>query len=114
MGGARHFYEGKELNNLKPNSSLDKFYIKDPSIVSRPVADEYILVPISQSADEVESIYTLNDVAARIWELLDGDHSLVEIRDIIVAEYVVDTAKAQADLQKFLQKLEGIGAVKPV
>ena len=46
--------------------------------MARQIAGEYILVPIRQSAGEVESIYTLNEVGTRIWELLDGQRSLLE------------------------------------
>ena len=86
-------------------------YQKNPAFVSRQIADENILVPISQSSSEVECVYTLNDVATVIWELLDGDHSLKEILDIIIAEFMVDKDKAQADLLKFIQDLESIEAV---
>ena len=96
------------------NLSLEKRYTKDPNIVSRQIAGEYILVPISQSADEVESIYTLNEVAARIWELLDGELCLNEIRDMIVTEFEVTPDEATADLLEFLQQLESLSAVKQV
>jgi hypothetical protein len=96
------------------NSILEEYFIKDASIVSRQIADEYILVPICQSADEVEHIFTLNIAAARIWELLDGEHSLREVRDTLVSEFAVDTDKAQADLLVFIEKLESIGAVNQV
>lgn len=92
----------------------DKQYTKDVNIVAREIADEYILVPLSQSAEDVESIYTLNEVGAQIWELLDGDRSLREVRDIIVAEFEVTTDEATADLLEFLQQLESINAIEPV
>lgn len=92
----------------------DKRYTKDVNIVAREIADEFILVPLSQSADDVESIYTLNEVGAQIWELIDGERSLREIRDFIVAEFDVTADEATADLLAFLQQLESINAVKPV
>lgn len=98
-----------------PDSSiLEEHYIKDASIVARQIADEYILVPICQSADEVEHIFTLNTSAARIWELLDGEHSLGEVRDTLVSEFAVDINKAQTDLLIFIDKLESIGAINQV
>ena len=90
---------------------IDECFQINPAFVSRQIADENILVPISQSSSEVECVYTLNDVATVIWELLDGDHSLKEILDIIIAEFMVDKDKAQADLLKFIQELESIEAV---
>jgi hypothetical protein len=38
---------------------LEKCYQKDPNIVSRKIADEFILVPIKQNVGDLESIYTL-------------------------------------------------------
>ena len=100
--------------NITNNSILDEYYIQDTSIVARQIADEYILVPICQSADEVEHIFTLNNVAAIIWELLDGEHSLSEIRDTLVSEFAVDSDKVQSDLLIFIDKLESIGEINRV
>ena len=94
--------------------SLDTIYRKNLSIVARQIAGEYILVPISQSAGEVESIYTLNEVGTRIWELLDGQRNLLQIRDLLVAEFEVSSKEATADMLEFTQGLESVGAVQKV
>jgi hypothetical protein len=60
----------------------------------------------------VDSIYTLNEVAAWAWELIDGHRQASEIRDLIVAEFEVGSEEAGADLVEFLQQLESVGAVK--
>lgn len=93
---------------------LEKRYTKDPNIVSRKIADEFILVPIKQKAGEVNSIYTMNEVGSRIWELIDGEKPLSEIRDVLVNEFEVNTEEAEEDLIEFFQKLEQIGAVKGI
>ncbi|MFZ6016559.1 MAG: PqqD family protein [Nitrospirota bacterium] len=51
---------------------LEKVYKKSDSIVFRKIADEFILVPIRQKVVDLKSIYTLNEVSAFIWELIDG------------------------------------------
>ena len=99
---------------MKPNSFLEKQYTKDANIVSRQIAGEYILVPIHQKAGEVESIYTLNNVATRIWESLDGEQSLIQIRDMIVAEFEVNPEEASDDIIEFAQHLESVGAINEV
>jgi len=93
---------------------LEKRYTKDPNIVSRKIADEFILVPIKQKAGEVDSIYTMNEVGSRIWELIDGEKPLSEIRDVLVNEFEVNTEETEEDLIEFFQKLEQIGAVKDI
>ena len=89
-------------------------FAKDPSIVSRNVAGEQILVPIRQKAGEIDSIYTLNEVASRIWELLDGEKQVEEIKSAIVEEFEVSPKEAEEDLLKFLPQLEEAGAVRTV
>ncbi len=89
-------------------------FAKDPSIVSRNIASEQILVPIRQKAGEIESIFTLNEVASRIWELLDGEKQVEEIKNAIVEEFEVSPKEAEEDLLKFLHQLEEVGAVRTV
>ena len=90
---------------------LDKIYKKCDSIVSRKIADEFILVPIRQNVGDLESIYTLNEVAARIWELIDGKKKISEIKEKIIEEYEVTPEEAEKDLLVHLQQLEKIKAV---
>jgi len=92
-------------------SLLDKVYKKSDSIVFRKIADEFILVPIRQNVGDLESICTLNDVAARIWELIDGKMKVKEIKDKIVEEFEVAPEEAEKDLIEYLRQLEGIKAI---
>ncbi|MDO9576302.1 MAG: PqqD family protein [Candidatus Cloacimonadales bacterium] len=90
---------------------LDKVYTKSDSIVSRKIADEFILVPIRQNVGDLESIYTLNETAARIWELIDGKMKVEEIKEKIVEEFEVTPEEAEKDIMEHLQQLESIKAI---
>lgn len=90
---------------------LDKAYKKSDSIVSRKIADEFILVPIRQNVGDLESIYTLNEVGARIWELIDGKMEVREIKEKIVGEFEVTPEKAEKDIILYLQQLEKAKAI---
>lgn len=90
---------------------LDKVYSKSDSIVSRKIADEFILVPIRQNVGDLESIYTLNVTAARIWELIDGKIKVREIKERVVEEFEVTPEEAEKDLVEHLGQLEGIKAI---
>ena len=90
---------------------LEKVYKKSESIVSRRIGDEYILVPIRQDVGDLENIYTLNETAARIWELIDGKTQTSEIKEKIVEEFDVKPEEAEKDLIEHLQQLEGIQAI---
>ena len=90
---------------------LEKVYKKSDAMVSRKIGDEFILVPIRQDVGDLESIYTLNETAARIWELIDGKTQANEIKEKIVEEFDVKPEEAEKDLIEHLQQLEGIKAI---
>jgi hypothetical protein len=90
---------------------LDKVYSKSDSIVFRKIADEFILVPIRQNVGDLESIYTLNETAARIWELIDGKIKVREIKEKLIEEFEVTPEEAEKDIVEHLMQLEEIKAI---
>ena len=91
---------------------LERCYNRSPDIVSRKIANKVILVPIRHNVGDLESIYTLNEVATRIWELVDGRRKIYQIRDIILKEFEVTLQKIEKDLTKYARELENIDAIK--
>jgi hypothetical protein len=59
----------------------------------------------------MEHIYTLNETASRIWELIDGQRSLAEICQQITDEFEIDPSQAESDLSELIQSLVEIGAI---
>jgi hypothetical protein len=49
--------------------------------------------------------YGLDDVGARVWELLRQPRTVAELRDAVTAEYEVDAATAERDLLDLLAEL---------
>ncbi len=96
---------------IEQQAGLGGKFQQDPNIVSRVVADEVILVPIHRRAEDMDLIYTLNETAARVWELSDGQRSLAEIHQVLVREFEVDPAQAEKDLAELVEGLLGIGAL---
>ncbi|MEI8173693.1 MAG: PqqD family protein [Deltaproteobacteria bacterium] len=90
---------------------IEKIYKKSDSVVSRKIADEFILVPIRQNVGDLESIYTLNDTAARIWELIDGKTKVAEIKKKLIEEFEVTSEEAEKDIIEHLRQLEEIKAI---
>ena len=95
-----------------PSESAERRCVRDPDFVHRRIADELLIVPIASNFGDLESIFTLNEVGARIWDLLDGERSVADIATVIVDEYAVDQETAAQDVAEFLDQLESIGAVK--
>lgn len=99
---------------LSRASALDRAWARNPEFVSRRIGNEVILLPIKQNMGDLESIFTLTEVGARVWEQLDGRRTVAELRDFVAAEFEVSPAEAEADLLEFLTKLRALdGVVAP-
>ena len=94
------------------SDDLDVCYEKDPNVVYREIAEERILVPIRKKVADMASIYVLNETGARIWDLLDGQRSLAEIRDVLVDEYEVELSTVQDDLIEMVGGLADLEMVR--
>lgn len=91
--------------------SLSSIIRQSPNIVSRNIAGEAVLVPIARTAEEVDSIYTLNETASTIWDALDGTKTLSDILDLVVTEYEVTREQAELDLYDLVAQLGEVRAV---
>lgn len=83
-------------------------------MVCRQVGQESILVPIRQNVGNLDFVYTLSPVAARIWTLLDGKRSIAAIADEICAEFDVDHSTASADIAQLVSDLAEVSLLNPV
>jgi coenzyme PQQ synthesis protein D (PqqD) len=63
---------------------------------------------------EQGEIKVLNEVGARMWELIDGQRALRDIAAIIAAEYAVTLEIAQADTIEFVTEMIGKGILQEV
>ncbi len=90
---------------------FNAIYEHDPNVVSRSIAGETILVPIHKNVGDMESIFTLNETAAQVWELIDGQRSLAEIHKQMVKDYDIDPLQAEQDLGELIESLLEIGVL---
>jgi hypothetical protein len=93
---------------------LDSVYARNDRVVSRKIVDELILVPIRQSVAEMETLYTLNEVGARVYELIDGKRPAREIVEAIVTEFDVAFDTAEADVREFISQLLQIESIREI
>ncbi len=91
---------------------MDVTYSRNPDIIFRKIADEFILVPIRQRAVDLKSVYTLNAAAAFIWELIDSEKSVSQIKDRVVEEFEVEAGQAQIDVCDILSQLEALDLIQ--
>lgn len=62
---------------------------------------------------ESSSLYWLNAVATRIWELADGRNSAEQMALVLCEEFEVDLETAIRDTEKMVRKFSDMGMLKP-
>ena len=87
-------------------------FIKDQQSVTRSIAGETIIVPIKSGVGDLNSIYTLNEVGSRIWQLIDGARTAGQIAQAITEEYDVTMEAAAQDVTELLGALEAEGLIR--
>ena len=84
------------MNNMKINGEY----------VLREIAGEYILVPIGNTAMEMNGMITLNEVGVFIWNKLQDECTCEQLLNAVLDEFDIDEEHAKNDLNEFLQQLE--------
>ena len=74
--------------------------------VLREIAGEYILVPIGNTAMEMNGMITLNEVGVFIWNKLQDECTCEQLLNAILDEFDIDEELAKNDLDEFLKQLE--------
>jgi hypothetical protein len=92
------------------NNYRHKRFTKDPTLTAQEVVDELILIPL-KSPGVFENVYVMNEVAGRVWTLVDGQRQVHQIGAIVAKEFDVSVEEAESDLILFFKQLEHIGAV---
>jgi hypothetical protein len=93
---------------------FEDVYEKNPNIILRKFADEYVLVLMNAKPDPILKIYTLNHMGAFVWNQIDGKTNYKEIINDITTEFEVSDDIAEKDLMEFLDQMKRIGIIKPI
>ena len=75
------------------------------SIVTRKTGNEYVLVPITNNIADMNSVYTLNETGAFIWEHINGERTLGTIIEALTTEYDIDQKTAESDVFSFIDNM---------
>jgi hypothetical protein len=74
---------------------LAMVFQKCAKVVSRKVGEELIIVPLSTSAGDITSLFSINQTGAFIWENIDGTKTVREIKEKIIGEFKVADQEAR-------------------
>lgn len=89
----------------------DSILARNPNMILRRIGGEFILVPVYQEDSKNQVIFTFNEVAGRIWELMDNQRNVREIVEILQEEFDVKKSRLEKDVLRFLHALEEIGGI---
>jgi hypothetical protein len=84
----------------------------DGKVVTRRIANETVIVPMTANVADLDSVYTLNEVGSFIWELLDGTRTAQSIAEAVADEFDVALDQAVRDVDELLTALEDKGLSK--
>ncbi len=86
-------------------TGLKSILSHSPSVVTRKTGNEYVLVPIANNIADMDSVYTLNETGAFIWEHIDGMRNVEEIIKALTDEYDIDVKSAEEDVISFIDNM---------
>lgn len=85
---------------------------RNDNFMIQNVGGENLLIPLGVQVMNMNAIITLNSTSALIWSLLEEDRSLDELAAAVSDRYDVDTVRARADIQTFLDEIAGLGLLQ--
>ncbi len=92
----------KEVPDMKAKSGF----------ILREVAGEYLLMPTGENIGIYSGAVLLNSVSAFVWEKLQLPTSRSELLAAVLQEFEVDEARAAADLDVLLEKLNRLNLIE--
>ncbi len=97
------------------NLCLGSRFEKNPLVAWREMAASVVLAPVSARGSELKRLYRLKGpVACSIWRLVDGERNVEEVRAGLFSEFDGPPSRMERDLDKFLARLKGIGALREI
>jgi hypothetical protein len=86
-------------------TELKSVPMRSPSVVTRKTGNEYVLVPVTNNIADMNSVYTLNETGAFLWELIDGENTIEDMIEALIREYDIDEQTATNDVFKFINEM---------
>jgi hypothetical protein len=86
-------------------TGLKSILSRSQSIVTTKTGNEYVLVPVANNIADMNSLYTLNETGAFIWEHINGKNSVEDIINEMTTEYEIDYITASEDVYSFINDM---------
>lgn len=87
---------------------IQNLNFKKDQFAARKVGEELVLVPLKNNIAQMTEMFTLNPVAAFIWENINDQTTEVDLVRKIVEEFDIDIQTAKEDLMQFVSEINSI------
>jgi hypothetical protein len=82
------------------------------AVISRRAGGVTLIVPVRGKAENLASIYRLNQVGSLIWQSLESPKGSTELIKVIEREFGVDHEEAEQAVERFLNEMLSAQLVK--
>lgn len=76
------------------------------------LADEHLAIPVGEKATSFKGVVTISNSAYFLLSKMNISRSKEELLELLVNEFDVDKAVAQADLDEFLKEMLEMGVIE--
>jgi hypothetical protein len=84
----------------------DSQFVRNPDLIATDMDGDTVMMSIERG-----EYYGVSGVGTRIWELLETPKTVAQIIASLCAEFEVDEATCQADVERFIQDLVDNGMI---
>lgn len=88
---------------------MKKVHIIENSYSLRYAAGSYWLIDMSQKGIPYKRPMTLNEVGAKIWDMLTAGYWITDISEKLSVEYDISKAEIEEDINQFINQLRAYG-----
>ena len=99
------------MNKYSEQISNDSIFVHDDKVAWREVDGEVLIVPIRMSPHDKTGVYRLNRTASFIWTRLNGERDMRELIALMIVQFEVTQAEAEADTRELLADLMSFDAI---
>ena len=87
-------------------------YRKAEHVVHRRIAEKDVLIPIAQQLGDLQNIFSINEVAAFIYEQVDGRRTATQICELLAVRCDVPVASIEADVLGYMATLAEMDLIR--
>ncbi len=92
-------------------SDTQRVVQRTTNVVTRELAGEIVLVPITQTSADFQQVHLLNNTAAAVWEVLNEPRTLDALLSLLAEHYGASPETIADDVEELLVDLHTRGLV---